>query len=348
MGRDFYQLHAWLIGGFGGLVGSWVFAWGIDRGSFYPLVANIIGAESMMLGRLLHYGLGITIGVSFGAIFRRNLRSPGVGMIWGMNYGMIWWILGPLTLMPLLGFGRQPEWTLAAAQSVFPSFISHILYGAVVGYITGLLERFWQLLFVDSDPLNRIYEGAGAQSVRNLLMGTAGGVLGGLIFSLVMVSVNALPQVAALVGAESAGIGFFVHLVISIAIGVSYGFLFQKQSISYGSGLAWGMIYGFLWWILGSLTFYAILLRQPPDWSLAAVTAQYPSLIGHLLYGAGLGLFFQYLSQRYGPIPYEVRYRNRELPPPVFVHQRQIGTPAPALWSVTLVLGVVLPLLLGA
>ena len=111
--------------------------------------------------------------------------------------------------------------------------------------------------------------------------------------------------------------------------------------------MAWGMLYGLLWWLLGSLTLYPILLRQQPDWSLAVAVAQYPSLVGHLLYGASLGFFFQYLSNRYAPVPYQIRYRNREIPPPVIVRQRQIGTPAPALWAVTLLMILILPLLLA-
>lgn len=343
-----HHLHALVIGGFGGLVGSWIFAWGIDTVNFYPLVAGLVGSESMMLGRVLHYTIGLIIGISFGYVFHHDLRGAGGGMIWGMNYGMVWWVLGPLTLMPLLRSGSVPAWTLEGTQALFPSLISHLLYGAVVGYASGLLDQFWRLLFVDSDPLNRIYEGSGAQGVRALLMGIVGGVVGGLLFSIVMVSVGALPSIALLVGAQSAVVGFLVHLLISIIIGVSYGLLFQRQSVSYGSGIAWGMLYSLLWWLLGPLTLYPILLRQPPDWSLAVVIAQYPSLVGHLLYGAGLGFFFQYLSNRYAPVPYQVRYRNREIPPPVFVRQRQIGTPAPALWAVTLLLGVILPLLIGA
>ena len=46
--------------------------------------------------------------------------------------------------------------------------------------------------------------------------------------------------------------------------------------------MSWGMSYGVLWWLLGALTLFPALLRQPVDWSLAAVSANYASLIGHL------------------------------------------------------------------
>ena len=77
----------------------------------------------------------------------------------------------------------------------------------------------------------------------------------------------------------------------------------------------------------------------------------YPSLVGHLLYGAVLGLFFQLLARRYGAElggraqrgTQGTRYAQQEICPP---KRRCAGTPASALWAVTLVLGVFLPLLL--
>jgi hypothetical protein len=173
-----------------------------------------------------------------------------------------------------------------------------------------------------------------------------------------MVGIGALPRVASLVGASSVGAGFIVHLIISVIIGSSYGLLFEREAYSYGSGLAWGLAYGLLWWLVGALTLFPILLRQPVDWSLPTVIGFYPSLVGHLLYGAGLGLFFQILARRYDALSGRVQpgtqgtHRTASLPGVPLVRvplarQRTAGTSAPALWAVTLVLGVVIPLLLS-
>ncbi|MBV7329865.1 DUF1440 domain-containing protein [Chloroflexi bacterium TSY] len=341
-------LRAILVGGLSGILGSWLFVRGIDGATFYPLVAEIVGSTSLMLGQTLHYLIGIVIGISFGLLFQRDIQGPGAGLIWGLNYGFVWWGLGTLTFVPLLIMSEIPNWSLEMARATFPSLISHLLYGAAVGYQYGIVNRVWRILFVHSDPLNRTSEGSGAQGVRNVLMGIAGGIVGGLLFTLVMLGIGALPSVARLVGTDSAFVGFLVHLAISILIGISYGLFFQKQAVSYGAGLAWGLLYGFLWWLFGALTLYSLLLRQPPDWSLQAVVERYPSLIGHLLYGAGLGLFFQYLSQQYDPKQYATTYQRRAAQM-LAEQRRQIRrTSAPSLWIVTLVLGIVLPLLLGA
>jgi hypothetical protein len=179
-------------------------------------------------------------------------------------------------------------------------------------------------------------------------MGQAGGVVGGLLFTIVMVGIGALPQVASLVGANSAIAGFIVHLIIAVIVGSSYGLLFEREASSDGSGLAWGMMYGLLWWLVGALTLFPILLRQPVDWSLPMVASLYPALVGHLLYGAGLGLFFEILARRYDTLSGRTRPGMQGTPLTMaLTRQGTAGTSAPALWAVTLVLGVVIPLLLS-
>lgn len=343
-------VQAIIIGGLGGLIGSWVFVRGIETAQFFPLVAGLMGSNSMLIGRILHYVIGTIIGISFGLLFQRDVRGAGSGLVWGLSYGLTWWVVGPLTLLPLLlGHATNLDWSLAAGRAAFASLIAHMLYGAMVGLIYALINKLWHVLFIDSDPLNRTVEGAGARGLRGILKGEVGGVIGGLLFTIVMVGIGALPRVASLVGASSVGAGFIVHLIISIIIGSSYGLLFEREANSYGAGLAWGLSYGLLWWLVGALTLFPILLRQPVDWSLPTVVGLFPSLVGHLLYGAGLGLFFQILARRY-----DDALSGRTRPgtqgarlAASLARQRTAGTSTPAVWAVTLVLGVVIPLLLS-
>ena len=331
------RLRSILIGGIGGLLGGWVFLLGIDRSFFFPAVAGLLRSDSALLGALLHYLIAVIIGMSFGLLFYRDIRSSGSAVIWGMTYGISWWMLGEMTLA-FLFFGQRPDWNLHVAQSSFTPLIAHILYCALLGLCYALLNKLWQALFVDSDPLNRTRESLATQSVRALLMGQWAGIIGGLLFTIVMVGTNSLPRVASLVGGSSPILGFLVHLVIAIIVGSSYGILFRDEAYSYGSGMGWGLVYGFLWWLLGPGTLFFLLLRQPVDWSLAGTVARYPALVGHLLYGLGLGLFFQFLIRRYDRHERQVDLAHRH---------RTAGTPAAALWAVTLLIGILLPLLLG-
>ena len=52
---------------------------------------------------------------------------------------MIWWLLGPLTLMPLfMGMGFGVNWNPGAATEMLPSLVGHLVYGAILG---GLYAR---------------------------------------------------------------------------------------------------------------------------------------------------------------------------------------------------------------
>ena len=115
-----------------------------------------------------------------------------------------------------------------------------------------------------------------------------------------------------------------------------------------GASGAWtspiALVYGLLWWLRGPLTLLPILLGAPPQWTLAAASATFPSLVGHLAYGAALGVAFYRLEARYSPwwltrneIEAERAERRRE----------QVFGSAPALWAVIAMFAVTVPLLLG-
>jgi len=337
--------RAVIVGGLGGLIGSWVFARGVDTAMFFPLIAGLMDSTAMGFGRFLHYAIGITIGISFGLFFSRDIRAVGSSLVWGLDYGLVWWIVGPMTLLPiLLGMETRPDWSLQAAQSKVPALVAHMLYGAILGLFYGLTNKIWRVLFVDSDPVNRALESPGSRGLRSVLIGLGSGVIGGLLFTVVMLRTGSLIQIANLVGAQSAFAGFIVHLLIAIVVGITYGLLFEQEHHGYGSSLVWATVYALWWWLLGAATLFPILLNQPVDWSLETVAGLYPSLIGHLLYGVGLGLVFQFLARRYKNAPSP---RGRGDRPQGQIRREEPPEPAPALWVVTLVLGVMLPLLLS-
>ena len=93
------RLLSVIIGGLGGLFGSWVFLIGIQVSVFFPLVAGLIDSESSTIGQLLRYLIGITIGAGFGLLFYRDIHGTGSSIVWGMVYGITWWILGPRLLV---------------------------------------------------------------------------------------------------------------------------------------------------------------------------------------------------------------------------------------------------------
>lgn len=122
---------------------------------------------------------------------------------------------------------------------------------------------------------------------RRVLGGVVGGIAGGLVFGMLMAMMGMLPLIASMVGSDSAIVGFGIHMMISIAIGLGLTVPFGGLLTGYGRSALIGLAYGALWWVLGPLLLMPLMMGMPP---FGFDANSLPSLMGHLIYGVILGV----------------------------------------------------------
>ncbi|MBI3943799.1 MAG: hypothetical protein HY326_12355 [Chloroflexi bacterium] len=340
--KNVHRRGAFVRGALAGVLSAWLIGSLLAAQGQLASIFSGMGGASFLLAWLALLISGLLAGLGFAWLYPRPRESAGAGLIRGTVYGFIWWIVSPLTLIPVLS-GKGLAWSVAAVRDMFPALIGYLLLGAFLALFYQWLDILVRLLF--SDEINDSdEEGAGIQGLRAIGRGAIAGLVGGLIFTLVMVQIGFLPTVASLIGSSSVVAGFIVHLIISDLIGASYGLLFRRQSYDFGSALGWGVSYGFFWWLLGPLTLLPILLGVTPNWSIAIAAGLTASLIGHLGYGAALGIVYYVMEAHYSPwwVP-----ANRLEAQRVARRKEQVLTSAPALWVLIVVIALTIPVVLG-
>lgn len=457
-------------GAVAGLVGGVVFGAAMAALGTLATVASIVRADSPVVGLIVHLAVAALVGIGFAVVVADQRAAVADVLLWGLVYGVFWWLVGPLTLLPLT-LGEAVAWDLGSARDLFPSFVGHVLFGVTAavtlvavrlrgrlgrrprlrtlargvaaGVLTGALVAMagaptagvptvwvlgagavtglgypllfgasaegsgpatvrgagygflvWILLELTAVPLvldgslawamapagesvdrlpAALLIGAGtglgftvlgaagtalfADDVRRarrrspggralvaLGLGAAAGLAGGAVFTVVLVLVGGLSTISGLVGSDDIATGVLVHLVVAQLIGILYVVLFAGRSYDPVSGLGWGLSYGVVWWVLGPLTLLPVLTGGPVAWSAEGLAAAFPALVGHLGYGAVLGVVVERLQDRADPWWFsrsetEARMAAEE--------REQVQGSAPALWGLMLFVALTVPVLVA-
>jgi uncharacterized membrane protein YagU involved in acid resistance len=94
-----------------------------------PVIASLVGSQSAIVGFVVHMIIASFIGATFGLLFGGRVTGYPSGLGFGALYGAVWWVLGPLLIMPAL-MGMP---LLRVDGMALMSLLGHLIYGVVAG-----------------------------------------------------------------------------------------------------------------------------------------------------------------------------------------------------------------------
>ncbi len=122
-------------GAVAGIAGGVVFGIMMGMMGMLPMIGQMAGSPTAAAGFFVHLIISTFIGGTFALVFDSLIRGAASGLGYGAAYGVAWWFLGPLTLMPaLMGMGVGVNWNATAAAAMMPSLVGHVIYGLILGF----------------------------------------------------------------------------------------------------------------------------------------------------------------------------------------------------------------------
>lgn len=99
------------------------------------MIAMIVGSTSMTIGWLYHLVNSGVIGGLFGLLMGTRIAQGRNVLVLGVVYGLVWWMVGGLVLMPLL-LGMPPFAPLLMPPMrmlAVGSMMGHAIFGLILG-----------------------------------------------------------------------------------------------------------------------------------------------------------------------------------------------------------------------
>ncbi|MFW5748555.1 MAG: hypothetical protein ACOCYT_02955 [Chloroflexota bacterium] len=125
-------------GAVAGLIGGSVFGVQMAVMGMLPMVADMVGSSSVLVGFIVHMIISAVIGITYvplGTRLNGWLQIVGAGIAWGI----LWWVLGALIIMPLvLGMG---DMVLQVGEPQLMSLNGHIMFGIVMAGFFALISK---------------------------------------------------------------------------------------------------------------------------------------------------------------------------------------------------------------
>ena len=120
------------LGALAGIIGGIPFGIMIGMMGMMPMIGMLVRVESAFVGVLVHGAISAITGAIYGFFAVRFAQTGGNAALAGFAYGVIWWVLGALILMPaLLGMFQM---IFVNEQMQWMSLLGHIIFGEVLAF----------------------------------------------------------------------------------------------------------------------------------------------------------------------------------------------------------------------
>lgn len=160
-----YGLAAALAQALPGPIGGWF-------GALTQNPTTQMVTDRLALALLLHFGVGIALGVVYAAFVEPRLEGPG----WrrGVVFSLVPWVLSLVLFLPLVGGGLLGLGLGAGPLPILGNLILHLIYGAVLGWVYARSA----VELARTDPAS-VAANVGAE--RGVAFGVVGGTLAGAV-----------------------------------------------------------------------------------------------------------------------------------------------------------------------
>ena len=120
-------------GAIAGLAGGLVFGMLMGMMGVLPMVGMLIRVQNAVAGFVVHMAISAFIGAVYGLVAGRFALTWTNAVIGGIVNGVVWWLLGALTLMPLLLGMTQMVFVIGTDQWL--SLMGHLIFGLVTAFV---------------------------------------------------------------------------------------------------------------------------------------------------------------------------------------------------------------------
>ena len=126
-------------GALAGLIGGIPFGIMMGMMGMMPMIGMLVRVENAFVGALVHAAISAITGAIYAFFAVRFPLTWGNAILGGLVYGVIWWVLGALILMPaILGMFEN---IFVIGQMQWMSLLGHIIFGVVLALSFTWLSR---------------------------------------------------------------------------------------------------------------------------------------------------------------------------------------------------------------